>query len=143
MEQLKNCPCIPCFYISIDGWRREEKNNSILYTVEIGMELEDHILVLQTEKRYSELRKLHISMISHFSGKFSFTPFPPKSFFNQNDLIFIRNRQKALQEYCHQISMIDGITRFPPFVDFFQYKRMKEIWTKESTIFETALTPYY
>ena len=143
MEQLKKCTNIPSFYVSIDGWRYDEKIGTVLYIVEIGLELEDKILVLQNERRYSELRKLHLSLFSHFCSKFSFVPFPPKNFFHNSDVNFIRNRQKSLQEYFLNISTIEGIHRFNPFIDFFNFKKMKDIWNKECSSYETLLTPCY
>jgi len=138
LDQIGRCKTIPPFYISVEGWRFDTNQQAIFYTIEIGIELEQEVLVREKEYRYSELAKFHKQLVSHFPVV---PDFPPKKFFGSTDQAFVRKRQTDLQKYCSQLSDIENLTRFPPFVSFFQYQSLKSRWAAECSAYEKPLVP--
>ena len=116
LEQMSRSKTIPAFYLSVEGWRLDLKLGTVYYTVEIGIELEQEVVLTEKEYRYSDLLKFHKLLESHLNNVPSF---PPKKIFGSKDQSFIRKRQTDLQKYFSKISEIENITRFPPFISFF------------------------
>ena len=131
-EQLDNCLTIPHFYISIDGWRYDKEKKKIMYTLEIGVDLDYEVLIFTTEKRYSEFYKLHNALLQ-FSllRNENLSEFPPKKMFSQFDVEFIRERQIKLHNYVSSLSSINWIVQNQDFSNFFNYKDIKAKWVQK------------
>ena len=127
VDMLKRCKSIPSFYISVTGWRWDSIINSAQYSIEVGFEIEENVLVMQTEKRFSELRKLYTEILSFFNHQ-QIPKFPQRRIFMNSDPDVIRERQLALNDFVMKVSTINGINMFSPFIRFFSLEKLQEKW---------------
>ena len=117
-EQLENSPLKNKFFIEINTFNFNKNINSFIYKIEIGFLTENFCLSHFILKRYSEIKKLDLILkknILNFNLKF-----PSKKYFFKNDLEFIKNRVKDLNNYFKELTLIPEILSIPEFQFFFE-----------------------
>ena len=130
-NQLNRSKSIPQFYISVEGWRIDSEIHTAKYTIEIGLKTENGVMIFLIEKRFSDLRFLHQSLIKNEEIKEFLPLFPPKKLFGSNDISFIRNRLLDLKTYFHRLSSITNITKSIDFIECFSFVDIYQKWQEE------------
>ncbi|OHT05216.1 PX domain containing protein [Tritrichomonas foetus] len=130
-DQLMMCPSIPHFYVSIEGWSFNLHINAAIYTIEIGLELEDQVILFYIERRYSSLYKFHRDLINDMPDIQCLKLFPPKKVFGNRDVNFIRQRLYHLQKYFSKISSLRNISKKEAFRQYFNFEKLKSIWCQK------------
>lgn len=137
-KQLKMCTTTPPFYISIEGWRYVQEIGTCLYTVEVGIQLESHVVIRRFERRFREMNEFAEKIGETYK---EVTGFPPRDWLRKLDPGFIRQRYAALQHYFAQISQLPNITRFIPFLSFTGYKDHKNVWNELAKGYQKKMFP--
>ena len=130
-NQLNRCKSSPPFYISIEGWRMDNRMRTAVYSIEIGVKTEKDVMIFCSEKRFSALRAVHKGLVKYDDIKPLLQCFPPKKCFGKNEIEFVRKRLSDLKKYFDHISSIPRLSRCSAFNDCFSFLNIEQLWNEE------------
>ena len=123
---INRCPTVPQYYISVEGWRHDNRIKTAVYSIEIGLKFDENVLVFTCERRYSDLRGLHKDLEKTNSN---LPAFPPKKMFGKNDVDFVRSRHRQLHSYFERLPQDFRVEKNAYFIEFFGFNRIRERWS--------------
>ena len=121
--RLGMCTTQPQFYVSVEGWSINKSTNIVYYTCEVGIQLDEEVLVFTTLQRYSDLYKLNKSLKTDMKLNF-----PKKKFFRNTEVEFVRQRFYELQKYMIEISRLPTLMENTTFKILFHSQEMHNAW---------------
>ena len=123
---INRCPTVPQYYISVEGWRPDKRIKTAIYSIEIGVKLDECVLVFTCEKRYSDLRGLHKDLERANSN---LPAFPPKKVLGKNDVEFVRSRYRQLHYYFDHLPRETRVEKNVYFIEFFGFNEIRKKWS--------------
>lgn len=137
--QLRDGCSYPRFYVVVEGWSFANTGDSVSYTVEIGLELEGHVMSFSCQARYSDLLRLHESLRRDKIVEKQLQKFPKKKVLGNLDVQFIRDRCQRLQRYVAELSRVNDITANKEFERLFQFSKLKNLWEQRCQEYQNRL----
>ncbi|EAY12848.1 PX domain containing protein [Trichomonas vaginalis G3] len=97
------------FYIHIEYFFIDKKTNVAYYMIQVGVLVENKVLVHNLTMRYSQLEKLNRKLHEQFPNNIEFPAFPPKKYLFNTSIDFLQKRYEDLDSYLSSLSLIPCI----------------------------------
>lgn len=117
--QLITSVSTPPIYISIEAYRYDERLQTTIYDIEIGIQQGHSVVISQVHHRFSALLEFDRTIRPFFNMYPHLLPFPPKKLFGKNSPSFIKERVYKLEQYLDHLGKVPGLPSSPSFVKTF------------------------
>ncbi|EAY05724.1 PX domain containing protein [Trichomonas vaginalis G3] len=118
-SQLDKSACEQPFYIHIEYFYIDKETDVAYYIIQIGVKVDNKVLVRNIAMRYSQLEKLNRLLYKQLPNNTEFPSFPPKKYIFNTNINFLKKRYEDLDNYLSALTTIPHILQSEDFRNAF------------------------